>query len=73
MRKIDIGSVHIFKTGTNPYDRKIPENHIIGDKRVKQLRQFKEGKLPPEFSAWDAGNLEIITDPAKVDWTGLRD
>ena len=73
MKMTDIGNVHIFKTGTNPYDRKIPENHVIGDKRVKQLHQFKNGTLPPEFSAWSHRYREIITDPAEVDWTGLRD
>jgi hypothetical protein len=69
---IQIGAVMLHTTGTNPYIRdELPER--MGEARAKALRQWKEtGSLPEGVSAWDDRNREPITDPARVDWAGLR-
>ena len=70
---IHIGAVLIHPEGTNPYDRSTANPLRSGAARANALRQFKEtGFLPIGYAAWNDNDREPITDPAAIDWEGLR-
>lgn len=70
---IQLGSVIIFKSGTNPYVYS-REVGCVGEARRNILRVYqKTGVLPDGFSLWDDHNKKVIESPSEIDWAGLRD
>lgn len=76
MKLVTIGAVMLHRYGTNPYHRDYKNGtgnaFDSGDERVRLLKMFRAGTLPEEYAVWNDRDKEPITDPATVDWSGLR-